>query len=296
MKRKIKALFMCLLFFFCIFTSFGFTICSVRVLNENSQTVKSYYSSSDITTALSRALAFTSDNADKNNLYTVKISKGTYNVKSTIHLSSYTTIDLNYSILKNANFKRGNIFKSPEDKEYPKYSSLTQCSIINGTLDGNFNRNRSCILRLCHSNNIKIKKVTFLNNYYSHHAELAACQNVTFSSCTFNCQVSNLNISSSEAIQIDILDKVHFYGFTSYDNTMNDNVTVENCVFKNVYRGVGTHNYFKDMYQTNITIKNCTFQNITDCGISAVNFKNINFTNNKFLNCKYSAFYRDNGK
>ena len=103
-------------------------------------------------------------------------------------------------------------------------------------------------------------------------------------------------LNSSEAIQIDILDKVHFYGFTSYDNTMNDSITVENCVFKNVYRGVGTHNYFKNLYQTNIKITACTFENITDCAISAVNFKNIEFTSNKFLNCKYSVFYRDNGK
>lgn len=71
---------------------------------------------------------------------------------------------------------------------------------------------------------------------------------------------------------------------------MNDNITIENCVFKNVYRGVGTHNYFKNLYQTNIKILNCTFENITDCAISAVNFKNIEVKGNKFLNCKYSAF------
>ena len=138
-------------------------------------------------------------------------------------------------------------------------------------------------MRLCHAKNIKIQNVVFLNNYYSHHAELAACQNVTFLNCTFNGQYSNLMLNSSEAIQIDILDKVHFYGFTSYDNTMNDSITVENCVFKN-------------LYQTNIKIIACTFENITDCAISAVNFKNIEFTDNKFLNCKYSVFYRDNGK
>ena len=45
-----------------------------------------------------------------------------------------------------------------------------------------------------------------------------------------------------------------------------------------------------------LKILNCTFENITDCAISAVNFKNIEVKGNKFLNCKYSAFYRDNGK
>lgn len=296
MKYKLKSLFLCLVLIFSIFFSYGFTVCSVFVVDEQGETLKSYYSSADITTALSRALAYTKNYASPSNFLTVKLSRGNYNVKNTLFLTSYTTIDLNNALIKNANFKRGNIFKSPEDKAYPKYSSLNECVVKNGTLDDNFNRNKSCILRLCHSKNIKIQNVTFLNNYYSHHAELAACQNVTFLNCTFNGQYSNLLVNSSEAIQIDILDKVHFYGFTSYDNTMNDGITVENCVFKNVYRGVGTHNYFKNLYQTNIKIIGCVFENITDCAISAVNFKDFEFSNNKFLNCKYSAFYRDNGK
>ena len=296
LKNKLTSFFMCTVLCLCIFLSYGFTICTVCVIDDRGEVQKSYYSSSDITTALSRALDYTKNYASKYNPLTVKISRGNYNVKNTIFLTSFTTIDLNGALIKNANFNRGNIFKSPEDKAYPKYSSLSQCIIKNGTLDGNFNRNKSCILRLCHAKNIKIQNVTFLNNYYSHHAELAACQNVTFLKCTFNGQYSNLNVNSSEAIQIDILDKVHFYGFTSYDNTMNDSITVENCIFKNVYRGVGTHNYFKNLYQTNIKITGCTFENITDCAISAVNYKNIEFSDNKFLNCKYSAFYRDNGK
>ncbi|MGN1123641.1 MAG: hypothetical protein ACI4RR_04800, partial [Eubacterium sp.] len=144
--------------------------------------------------------------------------------------------------------------------------------------------------------NIIIENITFLNNYFSHHAELAACRNVVFRGCTFKGQVSNLNVSSSEAIQIDILDKVHFYGFTSYDNTMNENITVEGCYFKNVYRGVGTHNYFKSLYHNGISINSCIFENITDCAVSAVNFKNVSIKNNKYINCKYSVFWRDNGK
>ncbi|MCD7796934.1 MAG: hypothetical protein LUG95_04840 [Clostridiales bacterium] len=226
----------------------------------------------------------------------IRIAKGNYNIDKTIRLTSYTTVDLGYSRLKNTNSKRGNIFKSPDDKESPKYSSLTRCVIKNGTLDGNYNPNKSCILRLCHAENILIKNVEFTDNYYSHHAELAGCRNVIFSNCKFCGQVSDLNVSSSEAIQIDILDCTHFCGFTSYDNTMNENITVKSCYFKNVCRGVGTHNYFKDLYQTDITISGCIFENITDCAISAVNFKNVSFKNNNYINCNYSVFWRDNGK
>ena len=89
------------------------------ILKNYSITLPSY-SSSDITVALSRALDYTKKYASKYNPLTVKLSRGNYNVKNTLFLTSYTTIDLNASLIKNANFKRGNIFKSPEDKAYEK--------------------------------------------------------------------------------------------------------------------------------------------------------------------------------
>lgn len=296
MKKKILSLLLILSLVPFVLLSVGFSKCTVTIKNENGEILESYYSTNNITKSLKRAFEYTAKNASADNLLIISIAKGSYDVKETIHLSSYTTLDLGNARLINSNRKRGNILKSPEDKPYPKYSSLTECVIKNGTLDGNYNTNQSCILRLCHCKNILIENVSFLNNYYSHHAELAASKNVTFRNCSFSGQVSDLNISSSEAIQIDILDKVHFYGFTCYDNTMNDSITVENCLFKNVYRGVGTHNYFKNLYQTNIKITGCTFENITDCGISAVNFENVLFKNNNYINCKYSVFLRDNGK
>lgn len=99
MKNKLTSLLMCIIFASCIFFSYGFTICSVCVINENKNVLKSYYSTSDITTALSRALDYTKNNANKYNFLTIRISKGVYNVK-TLHLSSYTTIDLNKSFIK----------------------------------------------------------------------------------------------------------------------------------------------------------------------------------------------------
>lgn len=295
-KNKISSVLLLMLIIPLVLLSSGFSVTSVNVKDESGEILQSYYSASNITASLKKALDFTKNNASLNNLLTISIVKGNYNVTETLYLSSYTTIDLGNSRLINANKERGNIFKSPEDKEYPKYSSLNECIIKNGTLDGNYNQNQSCILRLCHSENIVIDNVTFLNNYYSHHCELAASRNVTFKNCHFQGQVSDLNINSSEAIQLDILDKVHFYGFTTYDNTMNDGITINNCSFKNVYRGIGTHNYFKSLYQTNITITGCTFENITDCAISSVNCKNILYRDNKYKNCKYSVFSRDNGK
>ena len=56
---------MCIIFASCIFFSYGFTICSVCVINENKNVLKSYYSTSDITTALSHALDYTKNNANK---------------------------------------------------------------------------------------------------------------------------------------------------------------------------------------------------------------------------------------
>lgn len=296
MKNRLISLLIISLVLPLSFISTGFSLYSIDIINNDNKVMKTFLSTRNITRKLELAFEYTSNNANKDNPLIIKLDKATYDVKSTIHISSYTTLDLNQATLINANLGRGNILKSPEDKEYPKYSSLTDFSLMNGTLDDNYNINKSCILRLCHCENILIKNVSFLNNYFSHHCELAASRNVRFIGCSFIGQVSNLNISSSEAIQLDILDKIHFYGFTSYDNTMNDNILIDKCYFKNVYRGIGTHNYFNGLYQTNISITNCTFHNITDSAISSVNFKNIEYSNNNFINCKYSVFSRDNGK
>ncbi|MGN1124178.1 MAG: hypothetical protein ACI4RR_07515, partial [Eubacterium sp.] len=137
-----------------VLLSYGFSVPSVEIKNEYSKTVQNYYSSNNITTALKKALDYAQKNASDKNLLTITLQNGTYEVRETLHLTSFTVIDLNNSKLVNTNRERGNIFKSPEDKEYPKYSSLEQCVIKNGTLDGNYNQNKSCILRLCHSENI----------------------------------------------------------------------------------------------------------------------------------------------
>ena len=55
----------------CVFFSYGFTICSVCVIDEQGSVLKSYYSSSDITVALSRALDYTKKYASKYNPLTV---------------------------------------------------------------------------------------------------------------------------------------------------------------------------------------------------------------------------------
>lgn len=296
MKQKFMSVFMIFILFCGVLFSSGAAAVTVTVKTEYGKVLKVFYSSKDISQALDSALDYAKRTATKQNLLTIELKKGTYNVTKTLHLTSYITIDLCSSKLNNAIKSRGNIFKSPEDKVYKGYSSLEQVTVKNGTLNDRFNHNKSCIMRLCHSKNIVLDNIEFLNNYYSHHLEIAASKDILIKNCLFKGQVSDLNINSSEAVQLDILDKVHFVGFTGYDNTMNDSITIEKCIFKNVYRGIGTHNYFRNLYQTNITISECSFENIADCAVSAVNFSNTVYKNNTYKNCRYAVFARDNGK
>ena len=71
LKNKLTSIFMCVVLALCIFLSYGFTICSVCVIDDRGEVIKSYYSSSDITTALSRALDYTKNYASKYNPLTV---------------------------------------------------------------------------------------------------------------------------------------------------------------------------------------------------------------------------------
>ena len=51
------------------------------------------------------------------------------------------------------------------------------------------------------------------------------------------------------------------------DKTANDTVTIDNCVFKNMPRAIGTHNYSYGHPHKNITISNCSISNVSSFGI-----------------------------
>ena len=69
---------------------------------------------------------------------------------------------------------------------------------------------------------------------------------------------------TSEAINLDTPDK-KTKGFThdwsKYDCTANQNVKITKCIFSNLEKAIGTHQYSVKKYHTGITISDCTIKN-----------------------------------
>lgn len=263
----------------------AYAVQSIVVNSKNDSYVISI-SGPDITSELKKAFDYCRSNASKDNICTISTPKGKFETSANIYLSSYTQLDMTAgTTLINATNGIGNIFLTRYGTG--GYDGLVNFKMYGGTLGYHSdNKNGNCLLRIGHARDILIDHVTFKDNYQSHHVEIAACKNITFNGCTFDGQTSDLSKTSSEALQIDILEKsAHFTNMSPYDGTMNDGVTVQNCTFQNVVRGLGTHSSYLNYYQKNIKIINNTFKNISSTAITCTNYVNANVSNNIIENC-----------
>ena len=176
-----------------IFTVCAFVLCTLSFplgasAGENSITVTSpnkmnfsvSIESDDITHALKAAFKYCKKNASPDNRCKITVAKGIYKVSKTITFASYTTLSADGVTLVNTP-SSGNILKSPTGAGY---SACTDFSMTGGTLTYSpDNLKGSCLVRIGHSQNITFSNVEFLNNYQSHHMEIAASKNVVVDSC-----------------------------------------------------------------------------------------------------------------
>ncbi|MBR1763621.1 MAG: right-handed parallel beta-helix repeat-containing protein [Eubacterium sp.] len=238
----------------------------------------------DITNALQNAFNYCNENIGPE--YTITVPEGRYSVHYTLLVSDNTTLDLTNVVLVDDSYTgSSNIFITKSG--VAAYEGTKNFKVIGGELtyvEGY--TGVSCLVRMAHANNISFIGTSFTDNNESHHIELAACKDVTFEGCKFLNMTGSLSKTSGEALQIDILDEdTHFALMPEYDGTMNKNITVNNCEFSNLLRGVGTQSSFAGMYHDNIKITNCTFNNISSTAIACTNFINSTISGNKITNC-----------
>lgn len=293
MKRSLSVFLSFIILISSVF-SFAFSAYAGQsvVVNSKGESYVISVSGTDITDELKKAFTYCRNNASKDNICTITTPKGTFETSANIYLSSYTQLDMTAgTTLINATNGIGNIFLTRSGTG--GYDGLVNFKMYGGTLGYHSNnKNGNCLLRIGHARDILIDHVTFKDNYQSHHVEIAACKNITFNACTFDGQTSDLSKTSSEALQIDILEgNSHFTNMAPYDGTMNDGVTVQNCTFQNVVRGVGTHSSYLNYYQKNIKIINNTFKNISSTAITCTNYINANVSNNTIENCGQGIYY-----
>ena len=249
---------------------------------------------SNITKQLQSAL----DSARKVKGSTIRkivIPRGTYKISSTLKVYSNTHLYMKGATLKRAGTVETMLRLGSPNASHSGYSGFKNITFEGGTWDGN---NRfGCAMRLGHAQNIKLLGVTIRKIKNSHHAEIAACKNVTFDKCRFTDFAGDRKSSENhEALQIDIMQKHHFSSYGKFDETPCSNVTVKNCTFSKLQRGMGTHSAIIGSCHNKIRIINNTFSDITGYAIIGMNYKNSSISNNTITNCGTGISFRTMNK
>lgn len=295
MKRAFFLFIISLFSIILIFSSFSAVAAALEnkiIVTGKNDSIAIAVSGNDISDELNQAFSYCSKNADENNIYTIKTPFGVFSTIESITLTSFTTLDMSEgTTLVNSASGAGNVFLSPNGTG--GYEGLVSFTMTGGTLTyADDNQNGHCLIRIAHARDITFNGVSFTNNYQSHDVEIAACSDVIFNECVFDGQVSDLSKSSSEALQIDILEEtMHFAKMGPYDSTMNKNITVSSCTFKNLVRGLGTHSSYAGYYQSGIKIINNTFENISSTAITFFNYIDSEISGNRIISCGQGIHY-----
>lgn len=137
-------------------------------------------------------------------------------------------------------------------------------------------RDGSALMCMAHAKNVTIKNAVFKDVKNQHHIEVAGIDGFTVTGCTFSGYQKTIESTEllMEALEIDILGGSRFFpDYKEYDYTPMKNVTITDNVFKDLYRGVGTHSLVRGSYFENVKIQNNRFENIADFAIVTANYR-----------------------
>lgn len=228
---------------------------------------------------------------------TLTLKKGTYNLTNAILIPSNVTLVLKDGVVLNKTnnthtktLKAGRVMMECVRSSRMKKSGIVGgyngekniCIKGEGSVTINLGKcNQSEAIRIPHCQNVTVENISFINLRDGHFIELDASKNVSINNCTF----SNNKSGERCAINLDTPDKVTkgFTGkYSKFDKTPNLDVTIQNCKFYNLHRGIDTHRFSPDKYHTNINILNCTFQNCVQSPIQMENWKDAVIKGNTF--------------
>lgn len=267
---------------------------------SNAQTIKEipvvYETGGSVGKQIQKALDTALEDPSGQTQYIVSLPAGTYQLDTLLKVHSNTTIKMNGCTLIRQTDKTM-LRIGLEDVSYSGYNGQHDIRIEGGTFDGNGKDLKSSAspIRMGHGRNISFENVTVSNVYNSHHVELAGCENVSFENCEFkDFNGKGVNGGNNEALQFDILHNAsHFPKYPGFDDTPCQNVVVNNCRFKNLQRGLGTHSAVAGSYFNNMKFTNNHFEDIKGYAIIATAYKASEISNNTIEDCGAGILFRN---
>lgn len=221
-------------------------------------------------------------NATADNPYIIRVTPGSYTLAKSLRLYSNTTLDLTDVTLTVQRDKTCNAVRIGEANDTQAGYYYKNINLIGGTLDNSGRTNT--LVKLAHAKNVTVKGVTLRNARNGHLMEVGGVANLTVDGCQFRDQVQvGTYIMIPEALQIDVLNRKHFPSYLPEDLPVK-NLTVTNCSFTNVPRGIGAHTMVLNQYVRNVTIKNNKFTNLKSAAIQTMGFAHCRIEGNTIVN------------
>ena len=256
---------------------------------------------------------------EKNGGGTLTLKKGTYKISNSLLVPNNVTIKFKNGVkLVKINKTGKAVYKASESmfqtityklgfkkKKAAGYTATQNIKFIGEgkvTMDLKNIKNAKAII-IAHCQNVEVQNIRFKHMNTGHFLEIDAAKDVLIHNCSFS-DVAKKSPVNKEAINIDTPDALTgglTLAWSKPDKTPNLNVTIENCKFKNLQRGIGTHKYSQkkingkwalNCYHENMVIRNNTFTNIKETGIFLMDWKNTTINNNIFVNNNFCLNFR----
>lgn len=234
--------------------------------------------------AVQSALNEAAQNATADLPYVVTVPEGGYDLDYVLRVYSNTTLDLRGVTLTRGGVGAGNMLRvGDEDGINTGVTGYAyeNVRVFGGTFDGNFGENT--IIKAFHTKNFTMDDVTVLNEKEGHMTEFAGVDGLTIRGCVFMGQELTPGNYGYEAIQLDVLHPFHITNGRCEDLPVT-NVLIENCMFEDMPRAIGSHTAVHNRPHDNITIRSNIFNDMSSIAIQGLNWTNVNITKNVINN------------
>ncbi|MDO4803226.1 MAG: right-handed parallel beta-helix repeat-containing protein [Lachnospiraceae bacterium] len=220
--------------------------------------------------------------------------------------ATFVRTDLNHEMISGAHRDGNNVCYSKNCKHYG-YTQVTNVKISGGRWNGgvssdkcsgsNYGRN---LFTFCHCRNIVISDTRIGDDCSIHSVSFEGAQNVTVSNVTFqnhyrytgNNAGYYVGKSPSNYQDYWVKEALHFddiypnapSGSYPIEKLASMNLDIENCTFRNVVAGLGTHNSHGDNPTMNVKIRRNTFDTVYYYCMNIFYYKDFDVMYNKASN------------